>query len=265
VQRIEVHNLEVGSALQSTLSRELERGFRVLHKDYVRFSRRLRDGVTGEPVVINSAKTRQSLRRKQRNLEQQFDGDLKFVQVINPDQTDAFVRDAAGIVAQTYQTAIGIGVRDDTAMRDYLRILAQEGTLRGYEFVGRGEPIAYVLGDVTNGTFHLWATSFLPKYSKLSPGIVLLNRVFDALTEEGATLFDFGHRDAEYKRLLGNELQQEEEVRVYGSGLVPSAAFFLDYASDSLRNIARKTLVRFGQIDRTRKVWRNYLQRSSAP
>ncbi|MGJ8587633.1 MAG: GNAT family N-acetyltransferase [Yoonia sp.] len=167
------------------------------------------------------------------------------------------------IVSQTYQLALDIGLRDDEATRVYLQTLAREGTLRGYMFQSNNTAIAYVVGDVTSGVFHLWATSYLPGYAKLSPGILLLNKAFDALTEEGVELFDFGHGDAEYKRILGNLESQQEDHGIYSAGLTPSAAFLIHDAVENLRKWARDVLVGAGQLDQFRRRWRRFLRRAS--
>lgn len=172
-------------------------------------------------------------------MEKEFNDELEFVVVTGPGQTDAFVRDAAKIVSQTYQLALDIGLRDDAPTRVYLQTLASEGTLRGYMFRSNNTAIAYVVGDVTSDVFHLWATSYLPNYAKLSPGILLLIKVFDALTKEGVALFDFGHGDAEYKRILGNLELRQEDHRIYGAGLTPLAAFLVHNGFENLRRWAR--------------------------
>lgn len=263
LRRIEIKNLEVGTGLELALRSDLSVGLKVRKTAQVRFCRRLRDHDTGEPIQTNSSRTRQSHRRKQRFLEKEFNDELEFVVVTSPDQTDAFVRDAAKIVSQTYQLALDIGLRDDEATRVYLQTLAREGTLRGYMFQSNNTAIAYVVGDVTSGVFHLWATSYLPDYAKLSPGILLLNKAFDALTEEGVELFDFGHGDAEYKRILGNLESQQEDHGIYSAGLTPSAAFLIHDAVENLRKWARDVLVGAGQLDEFRRRWRRFLRRAS--
>ncbi len=262
LQRVEIDNLATGGALHRALEQGPGAAFGLVRRDHVRFCRRLRDPQTGEPVQVNSGKTRQGLRRKQRNLRDQFGGDLEFVQVTSPDRTDWFAQNAARIVAQTYQAALGIGVRDDPAMRSYLHDLATEGVLRGYLFLGQGAPVAYVLGDLENGVFNLWATSFLPDYAQFSPGVVLLNQVFEELTAEGAELFDFGHGDADYKRRLGDVELRQESLRIYGPGAVPHTAFLVHVGSDGLRDRMRGALVRSGRLDQARKFWRTCLRRA---
>jgi glycine cleavage system protein P-like pyridoxal-binding family len=44
-----------------------------------------------------------------RALEKELDDQLEFVVVTRPDTSDAFVRDAAQIVSQTYQAGLNFG------------------------------------------------------------------------------------------------------------------------------------------------------------
>jgi hypothetical protein len=262
LQRLEMKNLDVGRNLHKGLSKELAIGAGIQRVAHHRFYRNLRDRDTGQPIDNSSAKSRRKLRLRQRALEKECDDQLEFDVVMRPDQTDAFIRDAAQIVSQTYQAALGIGLRDDPATRDYLQTLAREGTMRGFAFRSNNTAIAYAVGDLTSGTYHLWAISFLPDYAKLSPGILLLNKAFDLLTAEGVEVFDFGHGDAEYKRRLGNAEMQEEDVLIYGAGLVPRTAFLVHTGIEKARKRARDALVRSGQLDRIRKLGRRLLRRA---
>lgn len=261
LKRIEIANLKVESDLYAALDGGLDGGCRIKRRRVVRFRRRLRDAETGEPIQINSAKTLQDLRRRQRKLEKELDGDLEYVKVTSPDKTDWLVKNTAQIVAQTYHAAIGSGITDDDAMRDFLRQLAVEGTMRGYLFLGKGQPIAYWVGNLENGNFEAWATSFLPEYSKFSPGNVLLNRVFEDLTEEGAELFDLGYGESAYKRIYCDLEVPEETLHIYGPAPVTRTAFLVHVGFDRLLTAMRDVLVRSGRLDQLRKLWRTVLRR----
>jgi hypothetical protein len=259
LRRIRMQNLNVDSALYSGVRKRLGSRFRIVSRDHVRLRRQLVDPATGDPIQHNSKKTLQGIRRKRRQLAKQFDGDLTLMKITSPKETDWFVEKAASIVSSTYQAALGIGVQDNENYRTFVREMASAGMLRGYIYLGRGEPVSYVLGDFEFGEFHLWATSFMPQYAKFSPGVLLLHDVFDDLVAEGAVRFDFGHGDAQYKRMLSNIEQQEQDVEIYGKDLRASAQFVLRYSADYLRAHARRTLQRSGHLDQIRKRWRQRL------
>lgn len=264
LQRVEMKNLAIESALHQALDKPTALGLRALRVSHVRYLRRLRDPDTGAAVAYGTSKSRRKRRLRQRSLERAFDGTLEFSVITSPEQTDVFIKESAEIVSQTYQAALNVGISDDPATHTYLRSLAAEGSLRGYAFRTTDGAIAYAVGDLMCGTYYLWATSYLPAYAKLSPGILLLNQVFDTLTEEGVTLFDFGHGDAEYKRRLGNEERQEADLYVYGPQLVSRIAFAAHSGSEKQRTFVRNSLIRFGLLDRLRNHWRSLLKWAGA-
>ncbi len=261
VRRIELRNLVRDGPVHAAILRDLGRRFRILARDQVRYCRLLGELGDAGSLHQNSAKTRQGLRRKQRKLADQFDGRLEFERIDQPEMTDAFIAAAAGISAQTYQAAIDVGIRDTGGMRAFARELAEDRTFRGYLIRGGGRPIAYVAGDLECGTFQLWATSFLPDWGKYSPGIVLLNQVFDDLTAEGAHCFDFGHGEAAYKRLLSNTERTEVDLALYGPGAVAGAAHAIHRATTGLRDTARGIAAGSGRLDQLRRLWHEHLRR----
>ncbi len=261
VDRIDILNVPTDSALHAALVHDLGGRFRVVSNDHVRHLRQLCAPRGGAPIRHNSAKTRQSLRRKLRNLADAFGGDLEFLRFDAPETTDRFVALAAEVTARTYQAALNVGVSDDAPTRALARDLAAEGTFRGYLYLAAGRPVAHVTGDLECGTFHLWATSFLPEWGRFSPGILLLDRVFDDLAEEGAERFDFGHGDAAYKQLLASESRAEADLVFYGRGRVAALAWAVHHAADGSRALLRRAAVRSGALDRLRRTRRALLRR----
>lgn len=261
VDRIDILNVPTDSALHAALARDLGGRFRVVSNGHVRHLRQLRDPGSGAPIQQNSAKTRQSLRRKLRNLSDAFGGAFEFLRFDAPESTDRFVALAAEVTAHTYQVALNVGVKDDAPTRALARELAAEGLFRGYVFLGAGRPIAHVMGDLECGTFRLWATSFLPEWGRFSPGILLLDRVFDDLAEEGAERFDFGHGDAAYKRLLSTGSQAEADLTLYGPGKAAALAWAVHCVTVRCKSLLRQAAARWGVLDWLRKAGRGALRR----
>lgn len=262
VERIDLLNVPTEGVLHSALINDLGRRFRLMSRAHVRHVRHLREPGSGAAIQHHSAKTRQSLRRKFRNLSEAFGGAVEFLRFDAPETTDRFVALAAEVTARTYQVALNVGVSDDAPTRALARDLAAEGLFRGYVFLGGGQPIAHVTGDLECGTFRLWATSFLPEWGRFSPGILLLNQVFDDLTEEGAERFDFGHGDAAYKRLLATGSQAEADLTFYGPGKAAALAWAVHGTTAGLRSLARQAAVRSGALDRLRRAGRGLLRRA---
>lgn len=257
----EIGGLDADGQLQMALIRRPDRKFRHICKPQTRFYLRLIEPGTGKRVAIGSTKSRQQIRRRRRNLEALFDGDLEFVRVDGPDRTDWFLQCAARIADQTYQSSMGIGLSDTPEMREYLRALAEAGFFRGYLLLGGGEPIAYRAGDLSGGIYHGWWTAYVPSFSKHGPGGVLLHMACDDLIGEGVGCIDFGTWQGGYKESLANEWREEIDIVIYGPGIAPTAAFVLHRGGSALRRGLRDTVERLGLLDRARKLQRDYLHR----
>ena len=175
----------------------------------------------GNPIVTNSAKTRSGFRRKDRKLVEEFSGAVEVREFRDPENVAEFLKVAVRIVAASYQQHIGVGVQDDAAWRTTSRIHAENGSFRGYLLEIKGEPVAYIVGPVVDGTFTLLATSYLPKYGKLAPGTYLLRRVIERLQEEGVRWIDYGVGDYTYKELYGTLRREDALMHFYASS--PSA------------------------------------------
>ena len=175
----------------------------------------------GNPIVKNSAKTRSGLRQKDRKLVKAFDGLVEVREIRDPADVEDFLKVAVKIVAASYQKSIRVGVQDDAVWKSTSRIHAENGSFRGYLLEARGEPIAYIVGPVVDGTFTLLATSFLPKYGKIRPGTYLLRRVIERLQEEGVRWIDYGIGDYGYKELHGTLRREDALMHFYASS--PSA------------------------------------------
>jgi hypothetical protein len=232
----------------------------------------LLDPDTGERIDKHSGKTRANLRKADRKFVKAFDGDVEFECVTQPEQVEDFVRDATGIIAKTYQAALGIGAQDTEQYRSYLREMAKAGALRGYVIRGKGVPIAYVVGDRWGTAFTLWATSFLPEHRGLSPGIVTLRRVMESLAAEGVAKFDFGWGEAEYKKKLGDYHTDEADISLYAKRLIPAFTFMGRSTYQAAKAQTEQIIARYGVRNRLKRIWRKKLtgsrsasERSSGP
>lgn len=251
VDQVEVLGIERGGPLHSAL-REAER-VRRLEFPVLRWHTSLLDPVTRERTHHNSGRTRRKFRARDRRLAEEFGGELRLLSVTQPAQVGEFVRSAATIVRETYQAAIGVGVREDRQLERYLSELASAGTLRGYLLLGGGAPIAYALGDVQFGVFSLWATAYTPRHAKHSPGVTLLLRAMDELADEGVERFDFGAGDADYKRILGSDCVEQLDLALYADRMLPALARGVDAA---LR-WASELLTRYPEARQfLRRLWR---------
>jgi len=229
----------------------------------IRWWATLLDPGTGERIDKHSRKTRAKLRAGDRKFVNAFDGDAALECITEPGQVEDFVRDAAGIVCKTYQAALGIGVQDTEEYRAFLREMAEAGGLRAYVMRGKGVPVAYAVGDRWGTAFTLWATSFLPEYRKLAPGIVTLRRVLESLAAEGVAKFDFGWGEAEYKKKLGDHHTEEADISLYAKRPLPTLTFMIRRTLQAVKARIERIMARYGVRNRLKRIWRKKLVGSS--
>lgn len=211
----------------------------------------------GNPVVKNSAKTRSGFRRKDRKFVETFGGAVEIREIRDPEKVADFLKVALKIVAASYQKSIRVGVQDDDAWKSTCRIHAENGSFRGYLLEVKGEPIAYIVGPVVDGTFTLLATTFLPKYGKLAPGTYLLRRVIERLQDEGVRWIDYGIGDYSYKELYGTLRREDTLINFYS--LTPKAR--IARILDILANSSIRFLQTSGLLKHLKEIRRFYIER----
>ncbi|WGL18104.1 GNAT family N-acetyltransferase [Microbulbifer bruguierae] len=211
----------------------------------------------GSPVATNSAKTRSGFRRKDRKLVEAFNGSVEVREIRDPADVAGFLKVAVNIVAASYQQSIGVGVKDDASWKSVSRIHASNGSFRGYLLEAAGEPIAYIVGPLVDGTFTLLATSFLPQYGRLAPGTYLLRRVIERLQDEGVRWIDYGIGDYSYKELYGTWRREDASMNFYASSPKARAARLLN----SLANTANRFLQSSGLLKRLKHIRRLVIDR----
>lgn len=253
VDSVRLHNIESTSPAANILSQPSRFNARGFSEERVRWWAQLNDPETGTRIL----KPSKNARRHFNKLIRAFDGDAKFEIITDLGQVEQFATAAASIVKQTYQAAIGVGAQDTPAYRALLAEMAEAGSLRGYLITGNDEPIAYVIGDRWGHTFSLWALSFLPQYSHLSPGTVAVRKAMESLADEGVVDFDFGWGDAEYKKRYGDRLVDELDFVYYSRRIAPSLEFGTNRVLGTAKAAANEALSRLGARDKVRKMLRD--------
>ena len=265
VDRIDLSGVDTESPWFKYLTTQDLNKWRFFTIPRARWQTRLIDPETGQRLKHLSKKTRHNFERLDRVLVKHFQGDVEVKLIVSSDELDHFIREASKIVDQTYQAAIGIGVRaNDEEQRAYLHMLAKEGILRAYLLVAKGEAIAYVLGPIQSGIFGAWSTSYRSAYSKLSPGTILLRRVMDLLVDEGALLFDFGTGESDYKQILGSHQINEVDLRLYARRIQPTITYALDFSFMRLNQWLNKLFRRINVQNILRRKWRKKLANKKA-
>lgn len=259
VDLLNLQHLDLTDKTTGAVVRHLEARFRVVRQPELHLYRELIDPDSGIRVGTNSTKTRATLRRKDRRLVEHFGGSVD-LQIFNaPSEVSEFIDEAAAIVCQTYQATLGTGVQRNHHWQTVVGALASIASFKGYLLRATGIPIAYVLGAVYDDRFILFATGYVPTYKRLSPGTVLMNRVFASLVADGVRTVDFGFGDAEYKRLHSTRIEEELSLRVYGIGYRATIGWLVGSSTSAGRHIARRVLRRTGLGMVAKRYWRRYL------
>jgi hypothetical protein len=192
------------------------------------------------------AKTRADLRRTRRRFEDAYSGRFElFVARSEPD-IPRFVTDASKLALKTWQHALeNGGLADDTSLQCKLEVAARRGCLRSYILYVDGEPIAFQVGYLMNGTFDAHTIGYDPDWHKSQPGILLHTFIVEDLlsTPPTARVFDFGTTDRLNKARLST--RHTEEAFFF---LIPRTLFGRALAT-ALRTSARATAL-------AKRLWR---------
>lgn len=163
-----------------------------------------------------SGKTRSTLRRKRRKVEQAGGGDLDMRTYLTPAEMDQFLQLAIPLSRRTYQARLlDAGLPDDKDARAEMRELAADDRVRAYILFLDQRPIAYLYLPVAGHTLVYAHLGYEPDYAELSPGTVLQMAALERLfAEDQFQFFDFTEGDGAHKKL-------------FRTGSVPCASFLM--------------------------------------
>lgn len=157
-----------------------------------------------------SSKTRQTLRRKERKLQEA--GQIAVERFVGSEVTSAVVDRIAEIQRASWMKRRGAAVLGTPFYRALIESLAAAGWARVWIMTLDGDDAAFVLATLQGGVLRYEYPAFKLQYEPLSIGQVLLQMVLRDCCHAGATLFDFGHGDAGYKGFWGTDAHHVERV-----------------------------------------------------
>lgn len=156
------------------------------------------------------AKTRADLKRTRRRLAAAVNGEFRVRCFTRPEEVAEFTTDAMKVSRMTWQfNWMGGGLRDREALLAHFAETAKLGWFRSYILYVSGQPIAFQVGLIYNGTFHAREIGYDPDWRKLQAGIFLHTEIVsDLLSVPGeVTRWDFGHTDTLHKQRLSNRAE----------------------------------------------------------
>jgi hypothetical protein len=151
-----------------------------------------------------SGKTRSTLRRKRRKLEERSGGALEIRRYRTPDEMVMFHTLARAVSAASYQERLlDAGLpQGPEALRD-MRALAERDQARAWLLFLDCRPISYLYAPAEGDTLIYAYLGYNPAHAAISPGTVLQLEVMRDLMEEGRfRRFDFTEGEGQHKSLF---------------------------------------------------------------
>ncbi|MFN0197620.1 MAG: GNAT family N-acetyltransferase [Planctomycetaceae bacterium] len=167
-----------------------------------------------------STKTKSTFRRNIKRL-----GNFEVKRFTEPSQVPDFLEDAHRISLETWQTQqLGLRVKNDRRELDLFSSAAILEGFRSYILYQDAQPIAFIIGLQSHGTFLTSELGFDQKFARFSPGQVLLLKILEDLIEhQPPTTLDFGFGDAGYKSIFGTHVSSSADVWLMPRTLKSSA------------------------------------------
>lgn len=169
-----------------------------------------------------SGKKRRYLRWEIRQLENRFGGCLSLTCASEPAAVFPFIEAAEAVSTVSWQ-----GKPFTRGQKHNLAHHATHGWLRCYLLSGSGQPLAYVIGRLSDGVFLADEAAFDARHASFSPGKVLWYKVIQDLHKQGGVSWlDFGSNDIGYKQFWAQERSTESSMYLIKRELRNALAFW---------------------------------------
>jgi len=194
----------------------------------------LRSTIDEYLLANKSAKSRQTLRRKERQLHKA--GAVRIEYLRGPEITPAVLERITRVRSESWMKRRGASLLDSTFERTCLQRLAEADILRAWFLTLNGDDAACIVATVTNGLLEYRYPAFKLAYEHLSVGQVLLQQSIADACRERVLVYDFGQGDADYKRFWANDCHYIERVFVGRGPIGAGVAAGLALAWRAVRN-----------------------------
>lgn len=173
----------------------------------------------GKHSGVFPGKARREARRKIRNLDRTFPGQVRLKCFSHASELDAGMYDAMRVATTTWQYCLDSGLSDTAETRKTFRFFAKQGWLRIYVLYIKEAPCAFLVGQLYNNTFYCQYAGYHPNFTRFSVGSLLTARAFEDLAAAGVHGVDLGEGGQEHNRRLGCQMSEEGTVHVYSPTL----------------------------------------------
>ena len=206
-----------------------------------------------------SPKARKNQKWQAKKLMSHFGGDVRIQCFQQPEEVDLLMQNVEQVASTSYQRGLGVGFHNNPETREQLQLKAKNGWLRGYVLYLAGQPRAFWIGDMNDGTFGSDYIGYDAEFASHSPGMYLAVKVIEGFCDgnrEGVTAVDFSPGHAQYKEVLSNQEWEECGIHIFAPTFkgvsLNTVRTFVGGADRSAKNL----LSSLNLLQRIKKSWR---------
>jgi CelD/BcsL family acetyltransferase involved in cellulose biosynthesis len=211
------------------------------------------------PTKKLRGKHRSWIRKKERELETAYPGQITWRWLAAFDDIPAVCRILEGVASRSYQRQVGGGFADDEEHRQRFELYARRGELRVQLLEIDGTVRAFWIGSVYKGVFHSAETAYEPSLRSFEVGTQVFIRMLSELSREGVAALDFGLGDAFYKQRFGDRRWEEGTVRLFAPRVKGMTLLAAGRSIGFLDEAGRSLVQKFGSLSRVKTLWRRRL------
>jgi CelD/BcsL family acetyltransferase involved in cellulose biosynthesis len=213
-----------------------------------------------------SAKTRATLQRKLRKLEQTGAAGFEVRRYAHARDLDAFFEIASKISEQTYQERLlGIGLPHSATFIANAKKFADENSLRAFILFLNGEACAYLYCPAKNGVLTYAYVGHLPAMCKLSVGTVLQWCALESIfAEQQFKIFDFTEGENEHKRLFSSYSNARQNIALLPNTMRNLGFVYLHSGCNTLSRAIGRAMQKMGIKTMIKKLLRRQYPQHSA-
>lgn len=209
-----------------------------------------------------SSKTRQTLRRHDRQLATHYGDRLRLRRWDRPEDIGDICRHIESVAAKTYQRGLGVGFLNDPMQIALIDLGLKRGWHRTWMLFLDERPISFWTGFGYAGTFAIGTPGFDPEYTADSVGrFTMMRMIEDLCADPEIRQLDFGHGDAEYKSAFGRRAMMETDVLLAARRPWPMMVLFAVSALSFANSQARRFVENSQWGRRLKTAWRRRLAR----
>jgi CelD/BcsL family acetyltransferase involved in cellulose biosynthesis len=191
-------------------------------------------------------------------VDRAFPGQVSLKCFSQPRELETGINEVMRVAITTWQRGMGQGFQDSAQTRKTFLFFAERGWLRIYILYIKGDPCAFLVGQIYNNNFYCQYAGYHPDFTQFSVGSVLTARAFEDLAAVGVERVDLGEGGQEHNRRIGCQMVEEGTVHVYSPTLRGVWLNLFFGTTQIVRKGGRRARAAL-KLNRLDKIWRQYL------